>query len=296
MKTWLCIICGLIYDEAKGWPDDGIAPGTRWEDVPEDWLCPECKVGKADFEMIELSTPIAAVATAPVIQAQPLVAARPAQPVVIIGSGHAGYGLAQALRKAAPQLEIRVLTQESGHLYSKPALSIALAQGRTAAALATETPLAIEQRLGIRIYTGCKVERIDAQAQRLYTSLGEMDYGQLVLASGASPVRLPIEGRAEALLSVNNLQDYQAFRQRLGEQWLSGSGNRPGCLAHGTPAARGGRPALAASAIGVGGAMEPAHHLAVHRAGRRRLPTDPCRRSGRRCRPGAQCSGLAPQP
>ena len=84
-----------------------------------------------------------------------------------------------------------------------------------AAALATETPLAIEQRLGIRIYTGCKVERIDAQAQRLYTSLGEMDYGQLVLASGASPVRLPIEGRAEALLSVNNLQDYYGFRQRL---------------------------------------------------------------------------------
>ena len=126
--------------------------------------------------------------------------------VVIIGSGHAGYGLAQALRKAAPQLEIRVLTQESGHLYSKPALSIALAQGRTAAALATETPLAIEQRLGIRIYTGCKVERIDAQAQRLYTSLGEMDYGQLVLASGASPVRLPIEGRAEAQSRDNKLQ------------------------------------------------------------------------------------------
>ncbi|MNJ42560.1 Rubredoxin-NAD(+) reductase [compost metagenome] len=215
MKTWLCIICGLIYDEAKGWPDDGIAPGTRWEDVPEDWLCPECKVGKADFEMIELSTPIAAVAAAPVIQTQPLVAARTAQPVVIIGSGHAGYGLAQALRKADPQLEIRVLTQELGHLYSKPALSIALAQGRTAAALATETPLAIEQRLGIRIYTGCKVERIDTQARRLYTCLGEMDYGQLVLASGASAVRVPIEGCAEALLSVNNLQDYQAFRQRL---------------------------------------------------------------------------------
>lgn len=214
MKTWLCIICGLIYDEAKGWPDDGIAPGTRWEDVPEDWLCPECKVGKADFEMIELSTPIAAVAAAPVIQAPPVAIARP-QPVVIIGSGHAGYGLAQALRKADPQLEIRVLTQESGHIYSKPALSIALAQGRTAATLATESPLAIEQRLGIRIYAGCKVERIDTQARRLHTSLGEMDYGQLVLASGASAVRLPIEGCAEALLSVNNLHDYQAFRQRL---------------------------------------------------------------------------------
>jgi len=215
MKTWLCIICGLIYDEAKGWPDDGIAPGTRWEDVPEDWLCPECKVGKADFEMIELSTPIAAVATAPVIQAAPVLATRPAQPVVIIGSGHAGYGLAQALRKADPQLDIRVLTQESGHNYSKPALSIALAQGRNATTLASESPLAMEQRLGIRIHTGCRVERIDAHARRLYTSLGEMDYGQLVLASGASAVRVPIEGSADALLSVNNLQDYHAFRQRL---------------------------------------------------------------------------------
>ncbi|ELS25864.1 Rubredoxin [Metapseudomonas furukawaii] len=108
-----------------------------------------------------------------------------------------------------------MLTQESGHLYSKPALSIALAQGRSAAALATESPLALERRLGIRIHTHCRVERIDVQARRLYTSLGEMDYGQLVLASGAAPVRLSIEGDADALLSVNNLQDYREFRERL---------------------------------------------------------------------------------
>lgn len=53
MKKWMCIVCGLIYDEAEGWPDDGIAPGTRWDDVPADWSCPECGVGKEDFEMIE---------------------------------------------------------------------------------------------------------------------------------------------------------------------------------------------------------------------------------------------------
>lgn len=215
MKKWLCIICGLIYDEALGWPDDGILPGTRWEDVPEDWLCPDCKVGKSDFEMIEIGEPVTAVATPPAVAPQPLAAAVAAQPVVIIGSGHAGYGLAQELRKANPQLDIRVLTQECGHGYSKPALSIALAQGRSAAALATESPLALERRLGIRVYTHCRVERIDTQARRLYTSLGEMEYGQLVLASGASPVRLPIEGCADALLSVNNLQDYRAFRERL---------------------------------------------------------------------------------
>ena len=54
MKRYLCLICGLIYDEAKGWPDDGIEPGTAWDDVPEDWLCPECGVGKEDFDMIEI--------------------------------------------------------------------------------------------------------------------------------------------------------------------------------------------------------------------------------------------------
>ncbi len=219
MKKWLCVICGLIYDEALGWPDDGIVAGTRWEDVPEDWLCPECKVGKADFEMIEISEPVKAVAASAVISTQPSKATpttQPtAQPIVIIGSGHAGYGLAQALRKADPQLDIRVLTEESGYLYAKPALSIALAQQRDAAALATESPLALERRLGIRIYPHCRVERIDAQARRLHTSLGDIDYGQLVLATGASPLRLPIEGCAEALLSVNNLRDYQTFRARL---------------------------------------------------------------------------------
>lgn len=54
VKKWQCIVCGLIYDEAEGWPDDGIEPGTVWEDVPEDWMCPECGVGKEDFEMVEI--------------------------------------------------------------------------------------------------------------------------------------------------------------------------------------------------------------------------------------------------
>lgn len=219
-KTWLCVVCGLIYDEALGWPEDGIAAGTRWEDVPQDWLCPECKVGKADFEMLDISPVVAAAAVSPPIAtpvAAPaaLAAAVVRQPIVIIGSGYAGYGLAKALRSADPHVEIRVLTRESGHLYAKPALSIALAQGKDAAQLASETPLAIEQRLNIRVYAHCTVERIDATARRLYTSLGEMSYGQLVLASGAEPIRLPIEGDAHALLSINNLHDYQQFRERL---------------------------------------------------------------------------------
>ncbi len=53
MKKYLCVLCGFVYDEAKGWPEDGIAPGTRWEEVPQNWFCPECGATKADFELLE---------------------------------------------------------------------------------------------------------------------------------------------------------------------------------------------------------------------------------------------------
>jgi rubredoxin len=53
-KTWMCLICGYIYDEAAGLPDEGLAPGTRWEDVPINWTCPECGARKDDFEMVEI--------------------------------------------------------------------------------------------------------------------------------------------------------------------------------------------------------------------------------------------------
>ena len=55
MKRYLCLICGLIYDESEGWPDDGIDPGTKWEDVPDTWVCPDCGATKDDFDMIELN-------------------------------------------------------------------------------------------------------------------------------------------------------------------------------------------------------------------------------------------------
>ena len=55
MKKYLCLICGLIYDESEGWPSDGIEPGTKWEDVPDHWVCPDCGADKSDFDMIEIS-------------------------------------------------------------------------------------------------------------------------------------------------------------------------------------------------------------------------------------------------
>ena len=53
MKKYLCTVCQYEYDPEIGDPDGGIAPGTAFEDIPEDWVCPLCGVGKEDFEVIE---------------------------------------------------------------------------------------------------------------------------------------------------------------------------------------------------------------------------------------------------
>lgn len=54
MKTYICIVCGFVYDEAAGGPEDGLAAGTQWADIPVSWACPDCGVAKADFEVAQL--------------------------------------------------------------------------------------------------------------------------------------------------------------------------------------------------------------------------------------------------
>ncbi len=53
MKKYKCTVCGYIYDPAIGDPDSGVQPGTSFEDIPSDWVCPECGVSKEDFEVVE---------------------------------------------------------------------------------------------------------------------------------------------------------------------------------------------------------------------------------------------------
>lgn len=54
MKTYQCVVCGFVYDESIGMPEEGIPAGTRWNDIPDNWECPDCGVSKADFDMLEI--------------------------------------------------------------------------------------------------------------------------------------------------------------------------------------------------------------------------------------------------
>ncbi|EPP2134265.1 FAD-dependent oxidoreductase [Vibrio alginolyticus] len=231
MRKWLCIICGLIYDEAQGWPSDGIAPGTAWEDVPDDWLCPDCLVGKADFEMIEITddAPLEEVAAVSSVSVEASVQPNTAQPlpsevtqpvfsndpIVIIGSGYSGYQLAAALRAQSETVAITVFTADDGALYSKPALSNALVMNKDGDALQSESALEWESRLNIRVYPHTRVEQIDRANSTLHTSIGKYAYSRLVLATGASPIEIPIEGDRSWVMSVNDLVDYRRFRAEL---------------------------------------------------------------------------------
>lgn len=213
-KRWECTICGFIYDEARGLPQEGIAPGTAWEDIPDDWQCPDCGVSKAEFDMLEISSSQPIDESALDIEAM----AAKKNALVIVGSGLAGYGLAREVRKHDPARPIHLLTRDDGRAYSKPMLSNGLAQNKSADDLATATADEMAEKLNICVDTNCTVESIDRKGKRIITNQGEFPYGDLVLALGADPIRLPIQGDgADKIFSVNDLADYDHFHQLLNE-------------------------------------------------------------------------------
>lgn len=209
MSKWECIVCGLVYDEKEGWPDDGIAPGTKWEDVPEDWLCPDCGVGKEDFELIEE----AAVDDTP--HHEEAVVDTVHSPVVILGTGLAGYGLAKEFRKHDTETPLILITADDGRSYSKPMLSTGYTKGQDADDLAQSDAGSMARTLKASVWTMTKVESIDTQAQLIKVGDAQtaVHYSKLVLALGADVIRPPIEGDGlEYVYSVNDLADYQDFR------------------------------------------------------------------------------------
>jgi len=213
MSKWECIVCGLVYDEKEGWPDDGIAPGTKWEDVPEDWLCPDCGVGKEDFELIEEE----ALDDSPSPGAG---AEEGAMPVVILGTGLAGYGVAKEFRKHDANTSLILITSDDGRAYSKPMLSTGYTKDQDADALTQSDADAMASTLNATVRTMTKVSAIDTQAQvvKLDGSGESVPYSKLVLALGADVIQPPIEGDAlDRVFSVNDLMDYAAFRQAVAD-------------------------------------------------------------------------------
>lgn len=136
------------------------------------------------------------------------------KPVVIVGSGLAGVTVAREFRKLDSGTPLVIVTRDAGSVYSKPMLSNALAGGRSAGALATADAAALAAQIKGEVVAGREIASIDTAARSLrFADGGALDYGQLVLALGADPIRFAIDGDgADAVLTVNDLADYASFR------------------------------------------------------------------------------------
>jgi rubredoxin-NAD+ reductase len=139
------------------------------------------------------------------------------EPVVIVGAGLAGYNLARELRKADADVPIVVVSGCGAGFYSKPMLSNALTSGKTAATLVMKSAEKMAEELRARVLPRTRVTQVDASTQALTLDSGEvLRYRDLVLAVGADPIRLPLQGdAADAVLSVNDLDDFATFAQAL---------------------------------------------------------------------------------
>jgi len=140
-------------------------------------------------------------------------------PIVILGSGLAGYSLAREFRKLDTESPVVMITRDDGCVYSKPMLSNAFAAGKAAAELAMATADKAAQDMNITILPKLEVTTIDTTAKEVVTAEGRFPYSSLVFAVGAEPIRPPLEGEADAIYSVNDLADYAKFRAAL----------KPGC-------------------------------------------------------------------
>lgn len=137
-------------------------------------------------------------------------------PIIIIGAGLAGWTTARELRKLDKTTPVLLITADSGDFYAKPSLSNAFAQKRGPTQLVTTQAAGLSEAQNVRLQPHTRVTAIDTRRQIVSTSAGDFSYAQLVLATGAQPIRIPMAGdAASAVLSVNSLQDFSDFHARL---------------------------------------------------------------------------------
>ena len=137
-------------------------------------------------------------------------------PIIIIGSGLAGYTLAREFRKLDKDTPLAIVTADDGHFYSKPMLSNAFASGKTPEQLAMNSAEQMATQLNATIASNKRVSAIDAMQHTVVLGDETLQYSKLVLALGADPIRAELQGdAADQVLSVNDLRDYARFRQAL---------------------------------------------------------------------------------
>jgi len=134
-------------------------------------------------------------------------------PVVIVGTGLAGYNLAREFRKLDGETPLLLITADDGRSYSKPMLSTGFAKNKDADGLSMAEPGAMAEQLKAEVRTHTRISGIDPGHKRLWIGEEQVPYRDLILAWGAETVRVPVEGdAADLIFPINDLEDYARFR------------------------------------------------------------------------------------
>lgn len=134
-------------------------------------------------------------------------------PVVIVGTGLAGYNLAREFRKLDSETPLLLITADDGRSYSKPMLSTGFGKNKEADGLSMATPEAMATQLKAQVRTHTRISGIDPGHKQLWIGEEAVPYRDLILAWGAQTVRVPVEGDAQdAIYPINDLEDYARFR------------------------------------------------------------------------------------
>lgn len=175
-KKFTCLSCGYLYDESMGDPEHNLPAGTRFDDVPSDWQCPLCGVGKGDFEPSDELSEASHHAT---------------DGVVIIGAGLAGWAVVEAVRALDKNVSITLISADSADRYHKPMLSVAMSQGKTRTDLVRTTGEQSAHDNAMTLMAHTTVININPDTKTLTTTQGDVAYDKLVLAMGANPIYPP---------------------------------------------------------------------------------------------------------
>ena len=134
-------------------------------------------------------------------------------PVVIVGTGLAGYNLAREFRKLDSETPLLLITSDDGRSYSKPMLSTGFGKNKEADGLSMATPEAMAEQLKAQVRIHTRISGIDPGHKQLWIGEEAVPYRDLVLAWGAQTVQVPVEGDAQdAIFPINDLEDYARFR------------------------------------------------------------------------------------
>ena len=224
-QLYICRACGLIYDEAEGDPDSGLAAGTRFADIPEDWECPLCGVTKADFEHFDRPQIALDANTSQLTSFTNAYRGRAGgsaafsdngleDGLVIVGAGTAGWSVAEAVRRHDETVPILLLSSCPANVYHKPELSIAMSRQLDEVSLVRESGQQAAQRLGVTLLSNTSVVGLNPASKQIRTTRGSFQYGKLVLAVGSKPA-VPSHLPHSSVWRVNNLEHWSALKNQL---------------------------------------------------------------------------------